>query len=107
MPPLKINEFGKSFAVNVKNTALETVRALTPGKEAAKGGGSGIIVVSALLIIIPLSGMIKYTGIFAGLTIIYLFLFAAALFALLADLLLQLAVKNTFADQAGIYENCP
>ena len=103
----KINKFGKSFAVNIKNTALKTVRALTPGKEAAKGGGYGIIVITALLLIIPLSGMIKYTGICAGLTIIFLLLVAAALFALLADLLLQLAVKIPLLTRLAILAAIP
>ncbi len=103
----KINKFGKSFTVNIKNTALKTVRALTPGKEAVRGGAGGIIVVTALLIIIPLSGIIKYIGIFGGLTIISLLLAAAALFAMLADLLLKLAVKIPLLTRLAILAAIP
>ncbi len=103
----KIKEFSRSFAVNIKNTTLKTVRALTPGKEAVKGGGSGIIVVTALLIIIPLSGMIKYIGIYGVLTIISVLLVAAALFALLADLLLKLAIKIPLLARLAILASVP
>jgi hypothetical protein len=103
----KINKFGRTFAVNIKNTVLKTVRALTPGKEAVKGGGGGIIVATALLLIIPLSGMIKFIGIYGGLTIISILLVAAALFALLANLLLHLAVKIPLLTRLAVLAAVP
>ncbi len=83
------------------------IHALTPGREAVKGGAAGIFVVTALLLIIPLSGMIRYIGIFGGLTIISLLLVSAALFALLADWLLSLAVKIPLLVRLAILAALP
>ena len=51
--------------------------------------------------------MVKYTGIYAGLTIISLFLGAAALIAMLADLLLQLAVKIPLLTRLAFMKTAP
>jgi dienelactone hydrolase len=83
----------KKFMVNIKHTFLKLARALTPDSRTVIWGSAGIMIAAALILIIPLSGMIKYIGYLPALIIISTLLTAIILIGLLSGLLLQLIHK--------------
>lgn len=102
-----MKKFIKDFTDNIKTFSLRTINALTPAKETITGGGLGIIIVAALTLIIPLSGMIKYAGIHVVITTIVAVLLAAVLTAQLANLILQLAIKIPLVLRLAIFGAIP
>lgn len=105
--PSRFTLFIQAFMTNIRSTAIRLSKALTPGKEALKGAGAGIAAIASLVLIIPMAGMISYTGIYIWGLIITIILLAAILTAILANALLQLLMKLPLLTRLAVMAAVP